>query len=437
MFNLDMFKRRKAAEATRVEPAVSASTEQGASPIYNLQSGASYEQWREEMGLVGTGSVTRDAAMKLTSVFGCVSLLAGTTGTMPCRVVKKDSSRGTTIEQGHPAHFLVNQEPHDLFSAEVFFEGLFALAFLDGNAYAEIMRNRRGVVIALRPLLDAVVRPFLRDGRAAYSITENGNVFGRDQDDILHFRASATMKGLEALSPLKCFGRSIGIGLDADEYASEYFKQGTNPRGFISYEAGAGTDFNPDEVRQYWAGKWNGVTKSNLPAVLTNGAKFTSLLTDPETAQLFQSRSFQVLDVARAYGVPPHLIGETEKSTSWGTGINAQTTQFYILGLRKHIKRFESELTRKLLSREQRLSGISIKFNLDTLLRADLAARYDAHKISLGGTQSPGWATQNEIREMEGLTKSDDPIADLLFRPTPKASKEKKPEPGDDKSAAA
>lgn len=432
MFERIFGSRAKVVEAARVEPVVSGPAAQDSRPV-NLQSSASVEEWQEFFGFLGHDVVTRESAMKLTAVFGCVSLLAGTIGTLPVRVTRKGEEKGTEVMADHSAHYLVHLDPHPLFSAEVFFEGLFALAFLEGNAYAEIERNGRGEATGLRPLFDATVKPFKRNGRAAYRITEGGQTYGRDQDDILHFRASATMKGLEALSPLKCFGRSIGIGLEADEYASKFYKQGINPPGYISYD-GKVSEQVADEVRNYWQRKFGGIQNAHIPAVLAEGGKFTSLMTDPETAQLFQSRSFQVLDVARAYGVPPHLIGETEKSTSWGTGINAQTTQFYILGLRKHVKRFEAELGRKLLTREERLQGVAIKFNLDTLLRADLAARYDAHKIAVGGTQHPGWMTVNETRELEGLPKLDDEEADKLFRPVAKGAKDTT-DPADDGGA--
>lgn len=429
MFERLFGSRSKSAETPRVEPVVAVPAEQERMPM-NLQSSASVEEWQEFFGFMGNDVVTRESAMKLTAVFGCVALLAGTIGTLPVRVVQKGAAKGSEILTGHAAHYLVHIDPHPLFSAEVFFEGLFALAFLEGNAYAEIMRNGRGDAIGLRPLWDATVRPWLRGGRAAYQITEDGNTYGRDQDDILHFRASATMKGLEALSPLKCFGRSIGIGLDADEYARLFYKQGGTPSGYITYD-GKVDEKVADEVRKYWMRKMAGVQNSHLPAVLAEGGKFVSLMTDPETAQLFQSRAFQVLDVARAYGVPPHLIGETEKSTSWGTGINAQTAQFYILGLRKHVKRFEAELSRKLLTREERLAGVGIKFNLDSLLRADIGARYEMNKIALGGTQHPGWKSQNEIREQEGDAPLKDPEADKVFRPTPKSGSDKGEEADD------
>lgn len=432
MFERIFGSRNKVAEVPRAEPVVSAPLLQDSRPV-NLQSSASVEEWQEFFGFLGNDVVTRESAMKLTAVFGCVSLLAGTIGTMPVRVIRKGESGGSEEFGDHEANWLVRHEPHEMYSPEVFFEGQGVLAFLDGNGYAEIQRNRRGQAIGLRPIFEGTVKPFERKGRIAYRVTENGDTYGRDQDDILHFRGSATMNGLEALSPLKCFGRSIGIGLEADEYAKRFYKQGINPPGYISYD-GKVSEQVADEVRNYWQRKFGGIQNAHIPAVLAEGGKFTSLMTDPETAQLFQSRSFQVLDVARAYGVPPHLIGETEKSTSWGTGINAQTTQFYILGLRKHVKRFEAELGRKLLRREERLQGVAIKFNLDTLLRADLAARYDAHKIAVGGTQHPGWMTVNETRELEGLPKLEDEEADKLFRPVAKGAKDTT-DPADDGGA--
>lgn len=421
MFERIFGSRPKSVDEPRAEPVVAAPTE-GTRTAMNLHSSSGIEEWRETFAFLGSDAVTRQSAMKLTAVFGCVSLLGGTIGTMPVRVMRGGEKGGTEEHTDHDVNWLVRHEPHEDFTPEVFFEGLGVLSFLEGNGCAEIMRNRRGDPIGLRPVLDGTVTPFeSKSGRVAYRVTENGDTYGRDKDDILHFRGSATLSRFEALSPLKCFGRTIGIGLDADEYARLFYKQGGTPSGYITYD-GKVDEKVADEVRQYWMRKMSGVQNAHLPAVLAEGGKFVSLMQDPETAQLMQSRAFQVSDVARAFGVPPHLIGETEKSTSWGTGINAQTTQFYILGLRKHVKRFEGELTRKLLSRKERESGTEIKFNLDTLLRADLAARYDAHKIALGGTQHPGWRTVNEIRALDGLAKSDEPEADQLYRPVIKGN---------------
>lgn len=426
MFNFGRIFGRGGGVVPRVEPPVATRAGEGDAParVMNLQSSASVEEWQEFFsGLDLGGAVNRDTAVKLTAVYGCISLLAGTIGTLSVGVRRK-SEDGSKAEAGHPVHWLVNQDPDPFFPSEVFFESLGALAFLEGQGYAEIVRNGRGEATRLRPIIDGTVKPFeRRGGGVAYRITENGDCYGKPLEDILHLRGSATMRGLEALSPLKCFGRTIGIGLDADEYAERFYKQGVNPPGYITFE-GKVDEKMANEIRDYWQRKMAGVKNAHIPAVLSQGGKFNALMTDPETAQLFQSRSFQVLDIARAYGVPPHLIGETEKSTSWGQGINAQTAQFYILGLRKHVKRFEGELTRKLLTREEREQGLEIKFNMDSLLRADLGARYEAHKTAIGGTQHPAFMTVNEVRQIEGLPKSRDPEADRLYRPVAKAAGE-------------
>jgi len=431
MFDRLFGSKAKVATAPRVEPEVVQAAPETSMPV-NLQSSASVEEWREMFDFIGGDEVTRESAMKLTAVFGCVSLLAGTIGTLGARVMKPGENGGSEEHKNHEANWLVHHEPHENYTPEVFFEGLGVLAFLDGNGQAEIVRNRRGDPVALRPILEGICKPFeTSSGRLAYRVTENGDTYGLDKDDVLHFRGSAAVSKYEALSPIKSFGRTIGIGLDADEYARLFYKQGGTPSGYITYE-GKVDEKVADEVRNYWMRKMAGVQNSHLPAVLAEGGKFVSLMQDPETAQLMQSRSFQVSDVARAFGIPPHLIGETNKSTSWGTGINAQTAQFYILGLRKHVKRFEGELTRKLLTRAEREAGVGIKFNLDTLLRADLAARYEAYKIALGGTQHPGWMSVAEIRDMDGLPSIDDDEAKKLYRPVSKGEASKSGDSGSD-----
>lgn len=424
MFKL--FGRARGEVAARVEPVISTPAEvaaESASRPVALTSGAPVEQWSEFFGVdFGGVSVTQESAMKFSAVSACVNLIGGTVGTLPVRVMEKADKGGTQEAVDHPANWLLHHEPSDDYSPEVFFEGLICKAVLGGNSYAEIRRTRRGELLDLRPKFRAHVRPFesARTGARAYAVSENGDQYGLSAADTLHFMGTATLDGFEALSPLKAHARAIGIGLSADEYARLFYEQGGRPQGFITYD-GKVDAAQAEEIRQYWGRKFSGLSNSHLPAVLSQGGEFKSLMTDPETAQLFQSRAFQVLDIARAFAVPPHLIGESEKSTSWGSGIQAQTMQFYILTLRKLIKRIEGELSRKLLTVDERKRGMQCKINLDALLRADQGARYDGYKVALGGTQAPAFLTVNEVREMEGRARSDDPAADQLYRPVSKS----------------
>jgi HK97 family phage portal protein len=344
-------------------------------------------------------------------------LIAGTIASLPVRITSKNADGSTSPVTDHPAYELLHYDAHALYSANVFFEAALSWGLLNGNGYAVIERRPNGQPTGLR-LIDGSCTPRLRNGRIAYSVVEESVARGYDQDDILHFRGTTNLSGVTSLSPVVIHGQSMRIGLSAEEYAARFYDQGVNPPGYITYE-GKVTEDMADEIRKYWAEKFGGVKNSHRPAVLSEGGVFKELMTDPETAQLMMARSFQVIDVARAFGVPPHMIGETDKTSSWGTGVEAQTTSFYVTTLRRHIRRAESELRRKLLGTDRELS---VNFDIDAFLRADLKARDEHMKLLLGGTQNPGIESRNEIRARLDLPRIDDPAFDKPYEPPAKAA---------------
>lgn len=376
------------------------------------------EAWRDVFPGLDPGSVvSAGTAMKLTAVKACVELIAGTKASLPVQIVEKTATGALREVTDHPAYALLRYDAHALYSSMVFFESVFSWALLEGNGYAVIERRRGGEPTGLR-VIDGSCEPRLRQGRLVYDVVENGLARGYDQDDILHFRGTPQLGGVKSLSPVVVHGRAMRIGLSADEYAARFYSQGINPSGYISFE-GKATEAMANEIREYWQRKFGGVENAHLPAVLSEGGKFTSLMADPESAQLMLARSFQAVDVARAYGVPPHMIGETDKTSSWGTGVEAQTTSFYVTTLRRHIRRAESELRRKLLGDDPRLS---VNFDIDAFLRADMKSRDEHLKVLLGGTQHPGIESRNEIRARLDLAPIADPAFDRPYEPPAKAA---------------
>jgi HK97 family phage portal protein len=155
--------------------------------------------------------------------------------------------------------------------------------------------------------------------------------------------------------------------------------------------------------------------------LLDNGLKWQSISINPEDAQMLESRRFGVEEICRFFGVPPHMIGHTENSTSWGTGLEQQTLGFQKFTLRRRLKRIEQALEKQLLTPKDRAQGVTIEFNLEGLLRGDSASRAAFYKAALGTTQEPGWMVRNEVRSLENLEPIpgwDEPIPLISQRET-------------------
>jgi HK97 family phage portal protein len=205
--------------------------------------------------------------------------------------------------------------------------------------------------------------------------------------DILHVRGMTLPGALEGLSPLNAARHAIGLGLAAQKFGGQWFGDGAAPSSMLT------TDQNLPEkaVRQQqqnWVDSHGG---RRLPAVLTGGFKWEPITITPEESQFLGTREFSIKEMAMLVGVPPHMIGDTERSTSWGTGIEQQGIGFVTYNLRSWLTRIEAAMGR-LLPR-----GQFVKFNVDALLRGDLKSRYEAHKTAI----EAGFMNPDEARELE------------------------------------
>ncbi len=234
-----------------------------------------------------------------------------------------------------------------------------------------------------------------------------------DQDDVLHWTFIG-WDGLKGFSPLDCARNAIGLSIAGQEFNERFFGQGS--AADYAFEFPQKFDEQQAEIfYSLWERNHSGLSKQRMPIIADNGAKVARLDFKANESQLMESRSFQVEDICRFYGVPPHMVGHTSKTTSWGTGIEEQTLGFVKFTLRDILKGLEQEINRKLL----RSAKFYSKFNLDALLRADSKGRADFYKAALGGTQNPGFMTVNEVREIENLAPIDG--GDTLYAPKEKA----------------
>ena len=368
-------------------------------------------------------AVTHQSALQVAAVFACVSLIAGAIGSIPLQVFRRQEHGVRLLEDHHPLLQRLCLEPSPMVTALVFWETLVTDMLLDGNGYAVIDRDLNGRVRRLIYVNPRHVEPRLVDGELTYivAVTMDGErlpkatnddiaFVGFYPSDILHF-PGVGWNGKQGLSVIQSAAlNSVGNALSADKFTGLYFRQGTAAPGYLKFPNKL-TKEQFEMMREYWKTKVVGADNAHLPPIITEGGEFSPLNIKADDVQLLETRKFQVLDIARIFGVPPHMIGAQETTTSWGTGIEQQSIGFVRYTLRPHLTRIEQELNRKLF----RLRHYFTEFDVNALLRGDVKARNEAHKIALGGNQQPGWKTINEIRREENLPPIDG--GDQLYQP--------------------
>jgi HK97 family phage portal protein len=360
------------------------------------------------------------AVLGLSAAWACVNLLAGTQASLPLMVYRTVNGRRETA-QNHPLYRVLHDSPNADQTALDFWEFTTASIELKGNAYSEIKRRNDGSVIAL----DVPIAPdFVQvrrssSGALEYHVSEYGKSRVLPQEQMLHIRGfgGSPLGGLSTLA----FGRAaFWSALSVERAASETFRQGARSVGaFVSDKQLSAVQMK--EIEERVTEKYQEAVHAGRPLILNNGMTWHALSITPDDAQMLQSRAFSVEEVCRFFGVPPFMIGHTEKSTSWGTGLEQQTLGFQKFTLRRRLKRIEMALEKQLLTPADRAQGVTIEFNLEGLLRGDSKSRSEFYRAALGDTQTPGWMVRNEIRELENLPPVDgwdDPIPLISQRET-------------------
>ena len=302
---------------------------------------------------------------------------------------------------------------------------------LQGNSFARSIRNKGGQVIELWPIKPE--RVFVRrvlGGPLIYTVTVNQTSTEYSMDEIFHLR-EATTYGVLGASPLKILRDAIGLTVAAQTYASRFFAQGGRPSGVLVHPStfGTGKDRKQkfEEFRQNWDAIYGGVQNSNKTAILEEGMEYKPITLTPEEAQLIQSRTFQLAEVARIFRLPPHLLYDLSRSTN--NNIEAQGQEFLNYSLGSRIERFEQRVQHHLLGDEP---DLFVRHDPSVLMRADTASRTNY----LRARWQTGSMSANEIRAVEG-ENGIGPDGDKYYVPvnmvplgTPPAVKPTPGEPG-------
>ena len=347
--------------------------------------------------------VNERSAMQMTAVYSCVRILAEAVAGLPLHLYRYTESGGKEKAIDHPLYLLLHDEPNPEMSSFVFRETLMTHLLLWGNAYAQIIRNGKNEVIALYPLMPNKMEVDRDErGQLYYKYqrsneeapTMEGSSVILKPSDVLHIPGLG-FDGLVGYSPIAMAKNAIGMAIACEEYGAKFFANGAQPGGVLEHP---GTIKDPQRVRESWQRSFGGSGNANKIAVLEEGMKYTPIAISPEQAQFLETRKFQINEIARIFRVPPHMVGDLEKSSF--SNIEQQSLEFVKYTLDPWVIRWEQSIMRSLLSPEEKKTYY-VKFNLEGLLRGDYQSRMNGYAI---GRQN-GWMSANDIRELENLDR--------------------------------
>lgn len=365
--------------------------------------------------------VTPENASKAIPVKASCALIAGGITAMPLRVMKRSILDGSFIQEpadDHDYWWLMNESPNDDMAAAQFWQRIVDHLLLWGQSFARIVRVGRTLAIGeiyhchnndVQPIRewDPVKR---RNRITHYVVRDDGRYFHVLPEDMLHFRGDMAI-GMPARSAiLESARQAIGITLAVEEHCGRFFANGGTPRTALKFPPGTKiTDEQKRLIKDAWLAQVGGSGNAGLPFATT--AEVQKISFTAQEAQMLEARKFQVIDIARAFGVPPFMIGETEKTSAWGTGIEQMGKGFVRFTLSPHMIAIEQEVTRKLF----RSSRFFVDFDEESLARGDMKSLGDWYRQAIGGSQGPGFMKPNEVRRRLSLPPVDG--GDELYDP--------------------
>lgn len=337
----------------------------------------------------------------LAATWACVRLISGTIASLPLMVYRTDKAGVRTVARDHSLYWILHDSPNYDQTAFDFWGFQCAGIELQGNAYAQIEKRFDGSIISLTPIRPDLVT--VRRGAAGleYSWTVDGKPKKASQGEVLHIRGfgGGPLGGASVLSVCR---NTFGAAGSAEQAASNVFANGIQTTGVFS----AKDKLSPDQMKraeEKVTEKYVGAQNAGRPLILNGGMSWQQVSISPEDAQMLETRRYGVEEICRVFGIPPHMIGHTENSTSWGTGLEQQTLGFQKYALGPRLENIEQSLQKQLLTAKDRLDGITIEFNVEGLLRADSGARSAFYASALMN----GWMTINEVRALENMPPVD------------------------------
>lgn len=337
--------------------------------------------------------VTPKAVMQLDAVWSCVRLISETIATLPLAMYERTSA-GKRVAPQHPLYFVIHDQPNADSTASVFWEAMVAAMLLRGAGRAEKLYV--GEQLVGLAYLDPDKLTCTRDyntGRKKFTYPRPNGTLREIPETRIWTIPGFTLDGINGVSVIAYGAKVFGNAMAADKAAAQTFKSGLLQTVYYKMAA----FLNPKQRAEFKANLLGSVERGETP-LLEGGTSVESVGIKPADAQLLESRGYSVEAICRWFRVPPWMVGHTEKSTSWGTGIEQQMIGFLTFTLAPWLKRIEQAISKDLLRPAERTRYYP-KFAVEGLLRADSAARAAFYAVM----KNNGLMTSDEIRELEDL----------------------------------
>ena len=367
--------------------------------IENSLNGSPYEFFK---GIADSGKfVDERSSMQVSAIYACVRILSEAVASLPLGMYSKDTNGIQIKATDHPLYRIIHDEPNDEMSSYSWREVSMVHVLLWGNAYSQILRDNRGQICGLYPLMPDRMKVDRDQRKKLYyeytesegdpdSIKKTTTIFRPEQ--ILHIPGLG-FDGILGYSTVAMAKNIIGMTQACEEYGSKFFKNGAYPGGVLEHP---GTLENPEKVRESWNKAFGGSSNAGKVAVLEEGMKYQPISFSPEQSQLSATRAYQLNEIARIFRIPPHMLGDLTKASY--ASIEQQSIEFVKYTLDPWLSRWEQAMCRRLLSDEEK-DKYYFKFNVDGLLRGDFNSRMQSYAI---GRQN-GWLSANDIRRLEDM----------------------------------
>jgi len=343
-------------------------------------------------------NITKDNAMKISTVFSCIRVLCEGISSLPLHLYVQNGKEKLKAK-AHPLYRLLYLSPNPDNVAVTFWEMCIVHLCLNGNFYAQIIRNRKGEITQLIPLFANNVRKYrLESGHIIFTYFINGKIIEFKKEEIFEVMG-LTLNGFVGVSPITYQAETLGLAKASEKHGSRFFKNDATPNFALEHPTTLSDDAYA-RMKTDWANRQGG-SNQHSPAILEGGLKIAPMSVSNRDSQYLETRQFQKSDICGVFRVPPHLIADLSKSSF--NNIQEQSQELVKYTYHIYFIRIEQAINKQLLTEKEK-DKYYAKFNVDGLLRGDIAARYAAYNIGRNG----GWLNANEIREKEEMNPIKD-----------------------------